>query len=107
MCYLLLIKSTSLTNFLQFKDFPSANCFSYDIHTSMELQHTCFHCIVCIHVFNQDPDAVDCKGNVLLNRCVGSKIVLVPPLKYDGSMTDGKLTKGLKHVMEDYSKNLQ
>lgn len=50
---------------------------------------------------------MDCKGNVLLDRCVGAKIILVPPLKYDGAMVGNKLTKGLRHVMEDYQKILQ
>ena len=55
----------------------------------------------------QDPEAVDCRGNVLLDRMVGSKIILVPPLSYDGSNAYGKDMKGLKHKMEDYKKKLE
>lgn len=55
----------------------------------------------------QDPDVVDCSGNVLLDRFVGSKIILVPPLNYEGSVVDGVRTKGLKHKMLDYMEKLK
>ena len=51
----------------------------------------------------QDPSAVDCSGNVLLDRCVGSKIMLVPPLKYEGA--DGE--KSLRQVVEEYAQVLR
>ncbi len=50
----------------------------------------------------QDPEAVDCRGNVLLDRLMGSKIILVPPLSYEGSSASG-----MKHKMEDYKKKLE
>ena len=55
----------------------------------------------------QDPDAVDCSGNVLLNRFVGAKIILVPPLNYEGSVVNGVKTKGLKHKMLEYMEKLR
>ena len=50
---------------------------------------------------------MDCSGNVLLNRFVGAKIILVPPLNYEGSVVDGVRTKGLKHKMLDYMEKLR
>ena len=58
-------------------------------------------------MFFQDPDKVDCSGNVLLDRFVGAKIILVPPLNYEGSVVSGKKTKGLKHKMLDYMEQLR
>lgn len=58
-------------------------------------------------MFLQDPDAVDCTGNVLLNRFVGATIILVPPLNYEGSVVDGVREKGLKHKMLDYMERLK
>ena len=55
----------------------------------------------------QDPDAVDCSGNVLLDRFVGAKIVLVPPLNYEGSVVNGVRMKGLKHKMLEYMEKLR
>jgi hypothetical protein len=55
----------------------------------------------------QDPDAVDCCGNVLLDRFIAAKIILVPPLNYEGSVVDGVRTKGLKHKMLDYMEKLR
>ena len=55
----------------------------------------------------QDPNAVDCSGNVLLNRLAGAKILLVPPLSYEGSIVDGKQTPGLKHKMQEYMEKLR
>ena len=52
---------------------------------------------------------MDCRGNLLLDRAVGARIVLVPPLSYEGggSSEYGKDMKGLRHKMEDYKKKLE
>lgn len=52
---------------------------------------------------------MDCRGNLLLDRAVGAKIVLVPPLSYEGGggPAYGKDMKGLRHKMEDYKKKLE
>ena len=55
----------------------------------------------------QDTDAVDCRGNLLLDRAVGAKIILVPPLSYEGGTVYGRDMKGLKHKMEDYKEKLK
>ncbi len=55
----------------------------------------------------QDTDMVDCRGNLLLDRVVASKIILVPPLSYTGGPGYGKDMKGLKHKMEDYKQKLE
>ena len=56
----------------------------------------------------QDPEAVGCRGNLLLDRAVGSKVILVPPLLYEGGgSVDGKDMKGLKYKMEDYKTKLK
>ena len=60
-----------------------------------------------IFLFLEDPDAVDCTGNVLLDRFVGAKIILVPPLNYEGSVVDGVRQKGLKHKMLEYTEKLK
>lgn len=54
-----------------------------------------------------DTDMVDCRGNLLLDRVVASKIILVPPLSYTGGPGYGKDMKGLKHKMEDYKQKLE
>ena len=59
------------------------------------------------NVLLQDPDAVGCGGNVLLDRFVGAKIILVPPLNYEGSVVDGVRKKGLKHKMIEYMEKLK
>lgn len=64
-------------------------------------------CQLKIILLIQDPDAVDCSGNVLLNRFVGAKIILVPPLNYEGSVVDGVRQKGLKHKMIEYMEKLK
>ena len=46
---------------------------------------------------------MDCRGNLLLDRLMGSKIILVPPLSYDY----GKEMKGLKEKMFDYKTKLE
>ena len=61
----------------------------------------------CVCTYIQDPNAVDCSGNVLLNRLAGAKILLVPPLSYEGSIVDGKQTPGLKHKMQEYMEKLR
>ena len=50
---------------------------------------------------------MNCSGNVLLDRFVGAKIVLVPPLNYEGSVINGVRTKGLKHKMLEYMEKLR
>lgn len=50
---------------------------------------------------------MDCRGNLLLDRVVASKIILVPPLSYEGSSAYGNDMKGLRHKMEDYKKKLE
>ena len=50
---------------------------------------------------------MDCSGNVLLDRFVGAKMILVPPLNYEGSVANGVRTKGLKHKMLEYMENLR
>ena len=50
---------------------------------------------------------MDCSGNILLDRFVGAKIILVPPLNYEGNVVDGVRTKGLKHKMLDYMEKLR
>ena len=53
---------------------------------------------------------MDCRGNLLLDRAMGAKIILVPPLSYDGGpggVVYGKDMKGLRHKMEDYEKKLK
>lgn len=55
----------------------------------------------------QDPDAVDCSGNVLLNRFAGAKILLLPSLPYEGAVINGKQTTGLKDKMQDYVTKLK
>lgn len=44
-----------------------------------------------------------CRGNLLLNRVVGSKMVLLPPLSYEGNGP----VKGLKDKMDDYKRTLE
>ena len=51
--------------------------------------------------------AVGCNGNLLLDRFSAAKILLVPPINYDGSVVYGKEMKGLKQKMEDYGKKLK
>ena len=48
-----------------------------------------------------------CNGNLLLDRFSAAKILLVPPINYDGSVVYGKEMKGLKQKMEDYGKKLK
>ena len=50
---------------------------------------------------------MDCTGNVLLDRFVGAKIILVPPLNYEGKVVDGVRTKGLRHKVEAYMDKLR
>lgn len=50
---------------------------------------------------------MDCSGNVLLDRLVGSKVILVPPLSYEGTSQYGNDMKGLRHKMEDYKRKLE
>ena len=50
---------------------------------------------------------MECSGNVLLDRFVGAKVILVPPLNYEGSVVDGVRTKGLKHKMLNYMEKLR
>ena len=59
-----------------------------------------------MYVF-QDTDAVDCSGNLLLERFVGAKIILVPELTYEGSLVNGVRMKGLKHIMQNYMEKLK
>ena len=48
-----------------------------------------------------------CNGNLLLDRFAGAKIILVPPISYDGSIVYGKEMKGLKQKMQDYGEKLK
>ncbi len=41
-----------------------------------------------------------CTGNVFLDRCVGAKIMLVPPLKYSST---AKEEESLRQIVEEYS----
>lgn len=54
-----------------------------------------------------DVAAVGCNGNLLLDRFSAAKILLVPPINYDGSVVYGKEMKGLKQKMEDYGEKLK
>ncbi len=52
----------------------------------------------------QDPSAVGCTGNVLLDRSVGAKIMLVPHLKYS-STTEGEKT--IEPIVKKYLQKLR
>ncbi len=45
-----------------------------------------------------------CTGNMFLNRCVGAKIMLVPPLKYSSTV---KGEESLRQIVEEYSRVLR
>ncbi len=45
-----------------------------------------------------------CDGNVLLDRCVGAKIMLVPHLKYSSTVEE---EKSLQDIVKEYSQILR
>ena len=47
----------------------------------------------------QNPNKVGCQGNVLLNRAMGSTLVLLPPLSFQGEGAPG-----LENKLEKYKK---
>ena len=51
----------------------------------------------------QDANTVGCRGNILLNRAVGSKILLIPPMPY-GAKGD---VEGLEGKMKRYKQKLE
>ena len=50
---------------------------------------------------------MDCRGNLLFDRLMGSKIILVPPLSYDKGQIYGMEMKGLEQKMFNYKKKLE
>ena len=48
-----------------------------------------------------------CQGNLLLDRLVGTKILLCPYRPSDTELVDGKVIKGLLEMMEDYAEKLR
>ena len=54
-----------------------------------------------------NPQAVGCRGNLLLDRLSSSHIILVPPLPYEDTLAGGQSKKGLKHIMAEYSEKLR
>ena len=58
-------------------------------------------------LFQKDPRAVGCNGNLLLDRLASSHIILVPPLHYEDSAVGGQRKKGLKSMMAEYSEKLK
>ena len=51
----------------------------------------------------QDPSKVGCQGNILLDRAMGSTIVLLPPLSFKGK--EG--APGLENKLEKYRTYLE
>ena len=56
-----------------------------------------------MHLLFQDANAVGCRGNILLHRAVGSKILLIPPMPYE---TKGDV-EGLGGKMKRYKQKLE
>jgi D-cysteine desulfhydrase family pyridoxal phosphate-dependent enzyme len=55
-----------------------------------------------------DPSMIGCKGNLLLNRLVGSHIILCPYHKRGDDVVDGKaINKVMDSIMEKYRDNLK
>lgn len=56
---------------------------------------------------DMDPSIVECKGNLLLDRLMGSQIVLTPYRSAHEMVVDGKIVKGLTALMEEYAQVLR